>query len=80
MGARAKVKTLSSYAAKNAALAETAAGEGGDPFEDRRASRVSDREGDYHKQRLQRDISPERSDPFLDKAPSLGVPTCTTHT
>jgi len=61
-----KSSRVSSYAAKNAALADTKGPEV-DPFEEHRASRVSDRDDDYKKQRLNRaDLSPERVDPFAE--------------
>ncbi len=39
-----------------------------DPFAEHRASRVSDRDDEYHARRLDRVISPERADPFAEGA------------
>jgi len=68
----ARKAKVSSYAAKNAALADTKGPEV-DPFEEHRASRVSDRDDDYKKRRLDRaELSPERADPFAEGSEAGG--------
>jgi splicing factor 3B subunit 1 len=41
-----------------------------DPLAQHRQARVTDRETDYQKRRLNRQLSPERADPFADATPS----------
>ncbi|KAF9917452.1 Splicing factor 3B subunit 1 [Lobosporangium transversale] len=63
-------KKLSSYSAPKEAFAHLASvdDDDTDPFAGRKESqRIIDREGDYHKRRLNRVLSPSRQDPFSNK-------------
>mmetsp|Transcript_1821 Transcript_1821/g.4048 ORF Transcript_1821/g.4048 Transcript_1821/m.4048 type:complete len:1229 (-) Transcript_1821:173-3859(-) len=70
--------TRQSFTAPASAFAENEKeGEGVDPMEAHRASRVSDRDNEYNMRRRSRIISPERHDPFAagDQTPDARVRT-----